>query len=305
MKKFGNIVITIVLLCIILIVYLNIDKIVDKAKTFFQDNKEIVLESPNKYKRDYDVIHLKNYTNKDDYIPYSKDDLELLIYNVLNNGYDTFTFYCPKEYTNCKEDVEDVTNDKVTLSNLSNYVSPYNSYKNLSTTIYVDGKVDIKVNKNYTNDEINKIDTEVKNVINNLNLDNLNTKQKITKIHDYFVMRTKYDKLRSETGESNYNSNKALGPLFEGYAICSGFADVMAIFLDELDIPNIKVASEKHVWNLAYVDGKWLHIDLTWDLPLETTNENIHTFLLINTKSLKALDTTEHNWNEGFYIEAN
>lgn len=305
MKKIYNLIFTIVLISIILIVYLNIDKIVDFTVKLFGDNKEITLEDANEYKRSYSNIHLKNFDSVSDYTPYNIDDINMIIYNVLNNGWENFTFYCPKEYKKCKEDVETATKDKKTLSNISNYVSPFNSYKKISSNVYVDGKVELVVEKNYTEEEIDKINTEVDKIINELNLNNLSTRNKIIKIHDYFVLRTKYDNVRSESGESEFSSNKAIGPLFEGYAICSGFSDVMAIFLDKLGIPNIKVASDKHVWNLAYVGGKWLHIDLTWDLPLETTKENIHTFLLINTTNLKKLDTTEHIWDENFYIEAN
>lgn len=305
MKKIYNIIFTIVLISVILIIYLNIDKIVDVTVKLFGDNKEVVLSDANEYKRNYSNIHLENFDNEEDYIPYNIDDINMIIYNVLNNGWDSFTFYCPKEYENCKEDVEKATEDRKTLSNISNYVSPFNSYKKISSNVYVDGKVEIIVEKNYSDEEIERINNEVDKIINELNLSNLSTKNRITKIHDYFVMKTKYDTTRSETGNSDYNSNKATGPLFEGYAICSGFSDVMAIFLDKLGIPNIKVASDKHVWNLAYVGGDWLHIDLTWDLPLETTSENIHTFLLINTASLKKLDTTEHIWDENFYTEAN
>lgn len=304
MKRIYNIIFTIVLISIILIVYLNIDRIVNKTIKIFGDNKKIVLNNESYNKRTYSNIHFKTFKTEDDYIPYNKEDIKLLIYNVLNNGWDKFTFYCPKEYKSCKNDVEEVTNDKKALSGLSNYVSPYNSYKKISTSVYVDGKVDLIITKNYTKEEIERIKPEIKNIISKLN-PNLSTKKKIIKIHDYYVMKTKYDKTRSELGKSNYSSNKAIGPLFENYAICSGFADTMALFLDELGVPNIKIASDKHVWNLAYVDGKWLHIDLTWDLPLENTSDNIHTFLLINTKTLKDLDTKEHIWDNDFYLEAN
>lgn len=308
MKKIDNIdniVLTLILISVVLIVYLNLDKIVKYTVNFFGDNKKIVLNEPNEYKRNYSVTHLKKYNTAEEYTPYTKDDVILIMYNVLNNGWTNFTFYCPKEYTDCKNDIEIVANDDKLLSDINNYVSPYNSYKKINAIVYTDGKVEIKVTKNYTDEEINKIKPEVKNVLTELNLTNLNTKQKITKIHDYYVLKTTYDKTRSETGSSNYTSNKAIGPMFENYGICSGLADTMAIYLDELNIPNIKVASEKHVWNLAYVDGKWLHIDLTWDLPLETTKDNIHTFLLTDTKSIKTLDSKEHTWDTSFYIEAN
>ncbi|UKI58189.1 MAG: hypothetical protein L6V81_01725 [Clostridium sp.] len=35
--------------------------------------------------------------------------------------------------------------------------------------------------------------------------------------------------------------------------------------LDKLHIPNFKVTSSEHVWNVVYYNGKWTHIDATWD----------------------------------------
>ena len=58
MKKIYNLIFTIVLISIILIVYLNIDKIVDFTVKLFGDNKEITLEDANKYIRSFSNIHL-------------------------------------------------------------------------------------------------------------------------------------------------------------------------------------------------------------------------------------------------------
>ena len=40
----------------------------------------------------------------------------ILFFNVLNNGWDNFTFYCPKEYTTCSDDVERIANNRELLS---------------------------------------------------------------------------------------------------------------------------------------------------------------------------------------------
>lgn len=304
MKKLFNIILIIVLFSIVLVVYFNMDSIINTVKTYFAGDKKVMLKEPNKYKRDYTYLKYNNYSKEEDYIPHNKKDLEEIIYNVLNNGYKTFTFYCPEEYKTCENDVEVLSNDKVTLSGISNYVSPYNSYRNISTKMYVDGKVDIIVEKNYNEEEINKTNAEIENVSKKLGLDSMSKRKMIETVHDYILNNSDYDKTRSESGQSEYSSNKAIGPLYEKYAICSGYADSMALFLDKYSIPNIKVASNKHVWNLVYLDGKWLNLDLTWDLPLKGEDEINHTFLLINTAELEKLDTTEHNFDKTFYLEA-
>ena len=80
----------------------------------------------------------------------------------------------------------------------------------------------------------------------------------------------------------------------------------MAIFLNKIGIPNYKISGEDHVWNLVYLDGKWLHLDLTWDDPVTSNGENIllDKFFLITTDELKALNTGYHDFNEEYFVEA-
>ena len=102
-----------------------------------------------------------------------------------------------------------------------------------------------------------------------------------------------------------YNSHKANGPLLEGYALCSGYSDAMKLYLDELGIPNYKISNDKHIWNLVYIDNKWLHIDLTWDDPI--TNDGgsllLDNFFLITTDELLKLDVSNHGYNIDYYPE--
>lgn len=305
MKRIKNIVFIIVLFSIILIVYFNMDKIINYTKSFFVSKNVVVINEPNKYKRNFQYTKYKNYYHPEEFNPKNKKDLEEIIYNILNYGWDTFTFYCPDEYKTCEKDMQDLSNDQVKLSTISNYVSPYNSYKKFKTKMYIDGKIDVNVEKNYTDEEIDNINKKVEEIDIKYKLDQLDTKKRIAKLHDIILGTSKYDKTRSSTGKSEFNSNKANGPLLEGEAICSGYADAMAIFLDKYNIPNIKVASEKHVWNLVYINNKWYNVDLTWDLPIRKGDKISSAFLLISTKDLEKLDTTEHNYNKNNYPEAN
>jgi len=91
--------------------------------------------------------------------------------------------------------------------------------------------------------------------------------------------------------------------LIEGHSVCSGYSDAMAIFLDILNIPNLKVSSDNHVWNLVYLGDSWLHLDLTWD---DTDNDKYsNNFFLITKEKLLTLDKKEHIFDEEFFLEAN
>ena len=124
-------------------------------------------------------------------------------------------------------------------------------------------------------------------------------------IHDYIINNTKYDSDKSDRNIEKYNSNIAYGPLLQGYGLCGGYTDAMAIFLDYYDIPNYKVISENHIWNAVYLNNKWYHLDLTWDDPVMKDGSNTleYTFFLITTKELEGQATNQHIFNKSVFSE--
>ena len=68
-----------------------------------------------------------------------------------------------------------------------------------------------------------------------------------------------------------------------------------------LNIPNLKISSANHVWNLVYLDNNWLHLDLTWD-DIEN-NRYRDNYFLITKEKLLSLDTKEHNFDNSFFVE--
>ena len=131
--------------------------------------------------------------------------------------------------------------------------------------------------------------------------------------HDYLVNNTVYDDSVNIDNQSviDTNSNTALGLLFDGKAVCSGYSDTMAIFLSRQGFNNYKISSEMHIWNLIYLDNSWKHIDVTWDDPVTSNGQNIliYDFFMIDTVSLlnkeNNLHKNEHDFDRNYYIEAN
>ena len=115
------------------------------------------------------------------------------------------------------------------------------------------------------------------------------------------INNIKYDEEYKENNRESI-SNKAYGALFNGIALCSGYTDTFALMLDRLSIPNFKVTSEEHVWNVIYYNGKWTHIDATWDDD-EINKNNQHNFYMITTEELLKKDKEEHNFNINDYLE--
>ena len=271
---------------------------------FVKETREVKLSSneKNKYYRNYDFLYVQNTTN---FKPKNKQDLLNIIYTVLNSGKTKFTFYCPEEYKSCLPDVKSLAKDQVTLSNINNYVHPYNSFKNISTQTDTLGTVTLNIEKAYSDTDIKLIEETVKNIESQIFDSDLSTKDQIRKIHDYIIDNAKYDSNRTDNNVIDYKSDIAYGPLLEGYGICGGYSDAMAIFLNDLGIKNYKVSSAAHVWNAVELYNNWYHLDLTWDDPVTNTGVDLleDKFFLISTEQLQTQEPSQHNFDLNVYKE--
>ena len=307
-RRKGNIIIISGIISIIIITII----------TFSKDN---ILYQYYKYNitKNYSNINENNYFLKDNfnYVENytkpnikNKQDLINSIYYSLNSGIKYTEKYIDKDYTNFINDIDNITNNEKEklqkqISLLNNFVHPYNSSNNINLTYGNKYMFSITVNKAYTNKEIDEINTIVDKIINEKINNNMSDREKIKIIHDYIINNTEYDILKNNNiNDTTYKSNTAYGALIEGYATCNGYSDAMAIFLNKLDIINYKISNDKHIWNLVYIDGKWYHLDLTWDDPISSANTTRDTYFLITTKELEEINDDTHKYEKTIYSEA-
>ena len=254
----------------------------------------------NEYYRNY---NFKYVANTDNFTPNTKQDILNIYYTIINSGMENFTFYCPYTYETCLDDVKDIAYNKTVLSNINDFVHPYNSFNQIETSFDSLGEINIKVIHNYTEEMEIILDYKIDEIIKNKITDDMDTVNKIRIIHDYIVNNTKYDQNRSDKNIFEYKSNNAYGVLIEGYGICSGYTDSMMLFLEKLNIKSYKVSSENHVWNKVFINNNWYNLDLTWDDPVNSDGSDSleHTFFLVTDDEMLKNDKTEHTYNEDVY----
>ncbi len=80
-----------------------------------------------------------------------------------------------------------------------------------------------------------------------------------------------YDKLKKSY------SHEIIGPLQQGIGVCEGIAKVVKLLCDELGIPCIIAVCDadpehglkyRHAWNVIRIQGRWYHLDATYDNSL-------------------------------------
>lgn len=86
----------------------------------------------------------------------------------------------------------------------------------------------------------------------------------ICKVHDYICNWVTYD---YETYEGRAENYSAYNAIFEKKTVCSGYAKFFQKYMEAIGIESYIVSSEelRHAWNIVNLDGKWYHIDCTWD----------------------------------------
>lgn len=260
----------------------------------------------NAYSKPDNYEYVKHTSN---FYPTNKDDIRNAIFTILDSGMKEFSLFCSDSYTSCIGDVEEISTDYDILSNINNFVHPYNSYNKLYITTNSLGKINIQVQKLYSKNEQEEINSAIESIKMNIIKDNMSTREKIKAFHDYVINNTVYDEERSKKLDENTNANniseshKANGVLNNHIALCSGYTDLMAIFLDSIDVLNHKISNEEHIWNAVYLDNKWYHLDLTWDDPVTSDGEDmlIYDFFLITTEELEKINTNQHIYDKTVY----
>lgn len=267
-----------------------------------QEIKEELKFNEYSKKTNYEYVQITN-----DLTVNKKEEIKNIFYTILDSGVKSFSFYCDTEYKECDNDIKTFFNDKDILSNINNFVHPYNSFKNIRISVTNYGKITLDISHLYNQDEItiinDQIDTFIKENIN----DTMSTNDKIKVFHNYIINNTKFDTaIENSLDRLNSSSYTAYGLLIDHLAICGGYTDTMAIYLNKLNIKNYRISTTEHVWNLVNLDNSWLNLDVTWDDPVTSDGSDMlmYDYYLISTSDMLNKDTTQHNFNQDVYIEA-
>ncbi len=117
--------------------------------------------------------------------------------------------------------------------------------------------------------------------------------EKALYVHDYLIRQFSYDKTYSKY--SMYNL------LVEGSAVCQGYTLTYIYIMKLLDIPCVAVPSDSmgHIWNQVQINGKWYHVDMTYDDPLPDIAGAVkHNNFLVSDTRIATQPNNEHSgWN--------
>lgn len=159
--------------------------------------------------------------------------------------------------------------------------------------------------------KLTKTQKEIKNKIQLILAENITkqmtTVQKIRFVHDYLLLNTEYDEINYKNDTLSSRAYSSEGVLFDGMAVCQGYAETFQIFMDSLSIENRFIVGTaggvSHAWNLVKLEDGWYHVDTTWDDPIpDKKGRVVYDYFLLNDNEMKSL---RHKWKEKDYPSCN
>ena len=130
---------------------------------------------------------------------------------------------------------------------------------------------------------------------------NISDAEKVLAVNEYIACLAVYDE--------NGGKNSAYDLLVGGTARCEGYSRAMQLILSKFGIESILVRSERmiHAWNLVKINGKWYHVDVTWNDPSPDELGRVgHNYLLLSDSVISDSEHEHYNWNgDGYYPAAN
>ena len=171
-------------------------------------------------------------------------------------------------------------------------------YYNIATYLYytvdTDDNVCITIKAGYRTTKAQEefVNSKVREILSNIIKPGMNERDKIKAIHDYMVLNLKYDE--------SYSRYTAYDALKDGEAVCLGYSLLGYKMLNEVGIPTRIISSENmnHAWNLVKLDGKWYHLDITWDDPIPDVKGRIRYSYFLLTDEEMGID---HYWEPDEY----
>ncbi|MFA5659407.1 MAG: transglutaminase domain-containing protein [Oscillospiraceae bacterium] len=152
-----------------------------------------------------------------------------------------------------------------------------------------------------------EIYNECDRIIKLLITEDMTEYEKELAIHNYIITHAQYDLDELSTFEAvSEDSFTPYGILFNKKGVCLGYTRTFQLFMDIIGVECLTVHStandnEEHAWNMVRLDGRWYHVDVTWDDPIPDNGEKpVFSYFNVTDEIMKA----QHQWDSSKFPRA-
>lgn len=121
-------------------------------------------------------------------------------------------------------------------------------------------------------------------------------------LHDHIVRVCEYDARAAEENDRSPLARTVYSVLVRRLAVCEGYTMAYRYLLGKAGIRSEEVISDAmaHCWNYVCLDGRWYHVDVTWDDPVYAGKNPadapvLHDHFLLSDAAIRA--KKHHGWD--------
>lgn len=221
----------------------------------------------------------------------SADQLQQKLADAMQTRSETISFTYKGNVQELKSRLQTAIDQAMIIDPYINYtIKSYEfSYKGTATS----ADVTVKLNYRETKEQTAFVDSTVKTALAQMITPGMSNHEKAKVIHDWIVKRLKYDE--------TLQKYTAYDGLSTGSTVCQGYALLAYKMLNQAGIPNRiiegRAGGQLHAWNLVQLDGKWYHMDTTWDDPTpDRPNEVSTTYYMLTDTEMRQ----DHAWTKQY-----
>ncbi|MDF2542697.1 MAG: putative transglutaminase/protease [Herbinix sp.] len=165
-------------------------------------------------------------------------------------------------------------------------------------------------------DTVTISEEDAKADLSNIITESMTDFDKIKAVHDFMIRNIEYNPKAARNDFFNTVKYNAAGGYIVDRTISKGYANDFLVYMNVLGIDCKYISNDNHEWNLVKLDGKWYHIDLSWDDPSMDINylgyntdwqnrdgsDLKYTYFLISSEELQANDKgNKHSFDSSKY----
>ncbi|WP_136609003.1 transglutaminase domain-containing protein [Paenibacillus dokdonensis] len=227
----------------------------------------------------------------------SDQELQKTLLSAMNQRLSQVQFVYQGKTNQLKGQLKDALEQALESDPYMNYTIESYGYSYSGST--KSANVSVQLSYRETAAQTAYVSRRVQSILGSIIKPGMNDHEKVKVIHDWIVLNLKYDEtLRKYTAYDGLSS---------GSTVCQGYSLLTYKMLKDAGIANRIVEgtaaprdtgiSQLHAWNLVLLDGKWYHLDTTWDDPAPDKAGEIGTGYYLRTDVQMKKD---HSWTKSY-----
>ena len=151
------------------------------------------------------------------------------------------------------------------------------------------------------------VSNEADYIISQFITEDMSDYEKCLAVHDYMTENIHYN-FSAISVSFVHEAFTVEGAILKKQAVCNGIAKAVALLLNRAGVPCTVVQGSSaideneidHAWNMVLLDGKYYHMDVTWDLyEVNRFTNRSHMYMNLDDESM----LNNHNWDIEAYPE--